>query len=130
MKIVEGNINKNRKFIESKNVDILYAVDNGAINDFLHSRNSGLNQVLLAIAKKNKVKIGFDFNRILRNKGRERALILGRMMQNVKLCRKYKVKMILLNNAKNKYEERSVDLLKNFGLIIGMTGEEAKGAII
>ena len=34
--------------------------------------------------------IGFNFSNILNVNGKERAKILGRMSQNVKLCKKYK----------------------------------------
>ena len=46
------------------------------------------------------------------------------MMQNVKLCRKYKVKMLINSFAKNEYELRSRDALKSFGLVIGMNSRE------
>ncbi len=61
---------------------------------------------------------------VLNSNSFERSKILRRMMQNVKLCRKYKVKMLINSFAKNEYELRSRDALKSFGLVIGMNSRE------
>ena len=90
---VVKNSNKNRKVLEIKKADVLFDLENHNREDFIHHRNSGLNQVLCNIANKNKVIIGFNFNSVLKSESVQRGLILGRMMQNVKLCRKYKVGM-------------------------------------
>jgi RNase P/RNase MRP subunit p30 len=85
-----------------------------------------LNQVLCNLAKKNKVVIGFSFNEVLKSKDVERAKIIGRMQQNIKLCRKYKVDMIIASFATNKYEMRSLNDLKSFARVIGMNSQEVK----
>ena len=58
-----------------------------------------------------------------------RGQILGRMMQNVKICRKYKTKMIVFSFAENKKEMRDVKDLISFGRVIGMTPGEAKKSV-
>ena len=47
------------------------------------------------------------------------------MMQNVILCRKYKVKMLIFDLT----NERSKEELRSFGLVLGMTPGEAKEAV-
>lgn len=122
--VVEGGNDKiNRAALENKKVDVLLGPEKGRDKDFTHYRNSGLNQVLCRLAKKNDIAIGFDFNDILDTNFK--AKILGRMMQNVKLCRKFKVKMVILDFKK----ERSKEELKSFGISLGMTPGEVKKAV-
>jgi len=95
----------------------------------MHFRASGLNQVLAAIANKKKKIIGFNFNAILNTKGMLRSQLLGRMKQNVKLCRKYKVEMALASFAANPFELKAEKDLQAFGETLGMTPGEAKKAV-
>ena len=127
-KIVIGSDDqKNRKAVENKNVDILMNPEKTRTTDFMHYRDSGLNQVLCKLAYQNKVAIGFNFNNVLKSKNR--SLILGKMMQNVRLCRKYKVAMVICSGANNEWELRPQEDLKCFGISIGMTPLEAKKAL-
>lgn len=119
----------NRQILEDRRVDILLSPENGIKEDSLHQRNSGLNHILCNLAKKNNIAIAFNFNDVLKSHNIERAKILGRMMQNVRLCRKYKVKMILASFAKDKYEMRSQRDLVSFALTIGMTADEARKSL-
>ena len=122
--VVEGGNDKiNRAALENKKVDILLGPEKNRDRDFTHYRNSGLNQVLCRLAKKNDIAIGFDFNDILDTN--YKGKVLGRMMQNVKLCRKFKVKMIIVDFK----EERSKEELKSFGISLGMTPGEVKKAV-
>jgi len=126
--IVEGGI-LNRFILEQKDADILVNPEKGIQKDFLHSRNSGLNQVLCKLARQNNVAIGFSFSEILHSEKEQRAELFGRMMQNVRLCRKYNVRMVLGSFAKNEFELRSKDSLISFGIFLGMRPEEAKRAL-
>ncbi len=114
-----GNELTNRKAVENKSIDILLHPEENTKKDFMHSRNSGLNQVLCRLANKNNVSIGFSFNNILNSSGMKRAILLGRMIQNVILCKKYKVKMIVVNHTANDCERDNGDL-KSFGICLGM----------
>ena len=127
-KIVFGSDdNKNRRAVENKNVDILMSPEKIKKTDFMHSRDAGLNQVLCKLAKKNNVAIGFNFNDVLNSESR--ALVIGKMMQNVKLCRKYKVKMVIVSGANNEFELKNAQELFSFGIVLGMTPGEARGAL-
>lgn len=114
---------ENRKVLESKRVDILFELENDPAKDFMHHRNSGLNQVLCAIAHKNKVIIAFSFNSILNS--REPAKILGRMMQNAMLCRKFKVETAVASFATTPYEMRSLNDMKAFAAVAGLSRASA-----
>lgn len=117
--VLGGDSIVNRKAVENKKVDILLSPEKESKRDFMFSRNSGLNQVLCKLAAKNDVAIGFNFSDLLNCSGKERSKTLGRMRQNVRLCKKYKVKIIFSSFAKNKYELRSSEFLKVFERILG-----------
>ena len=124
--IVFGSVESNRKLIESKKVKILVSPHLGAKKDFMNFRNSGLNDVLCKLAKKNKVSVGFDFSEILSLSGFARAEALSRMRQNVRLCGKYGVSMSIFSLAKEPYELRAKDALVCFGRILGMKENQIK----
>jgi ribonuclease P/MRP protein subunit RPP1 len=125
-KIVEGG-KDNRKLAENKKIDILLNPEKGSKKDNLHYKNSGLDQVVCKLANRNKIAIGFSFSEFLNSNNRSE--LLGRMTQNVKLCRKYKVKIVVASFAKNKYEMRDIKDLLAFCRVIGMTGKEANDAL-
>jgi RNase P/RNase MRP subunit p30 len=111
---VQGVSDKvNRASLSTNKVDILIDPHQGIRKDNYHQRNSGLNQVLLKLAKENKVAIGFSFKTILNETD------LGRIIQNIKLCRKYKVKMVILE-----LEERNEADVESLFKVLGMTGKE------
>ena len=118
---------KNRKAVENKQVDILVAPERAGKKDRFTQRDSGLNHVLCALAKQNDVAIGFSFSDLLNSS--HRSMLLGRMLQNVRLCRKYKVRMVVASFAKDPKEMRSAYDLLAFGQVLGMTPKEAKQAL-
>ena len=119
-----GDDSINRLALSSRYVDILLDPHVGQRKDFMHQRNSGLNHVLCALAKENNVAIGFSFSSILRATQREK--VLGRIMQNILLCRKYKISMVIGSFAKNSWELRNEKDLQAFFQVLGMTGKEVQ----
>lgn len=121
---------KNRKILSDSRIDIVCGFEEIDKKDSLHFRSSGLNQVLLKLANRNQIVIGFNFNVLLNCKDTfETALLMGRMKQNVKFCRKYHVKMVVASFAKSKYEMRDVKDLLAFARVLGMNGGEANEAL-
>jgi len=116
--VVEGNYKTNLEILKNKKVNVLLSPEKGIKKDHLHYRNSGLNQVSCKLAAKNKIAIGVSFREILESKDREK--LIGRIMQNVKLCKKYKVKIIMGSFAKDKYELRGAKDLEAFSRVLGI----------
>ena len=111
---VSSDDNLTRKILEKEPVDILVILQ-AHRKDRQKQRDSGFNQVLAKIAKKNKVKIGICLDEILASKYKQRADILARVMQNIKLCSKNKIPMKFCGqNTRNIYD------LKSLGLVLGM----------
>ena len=118
--VIQGGDEKiNRLAVETRKVDVLLSPEKNNKRDFMFFRNSGLNQVLCKLAVKNHISIGFNFSDILNSNGKERSKLLGRMTQNVRLCKKYKVKMEFSSFAKNKFELRSDAILTSFAKVLG-----------
>jgi len=93
----------------------------------MHQRDSGLNHVLCKLANKNKIAIGINFSDLLKEKHLSKRI--GRIMQNIKLCRKFKVNLVLASFAKDKHEQRNPKDLEIFAQTIGMTPFQAKTSL-
>lgn len=127
--IVQGrDIEFNRKILEIKKVNML-VLQSKEGRDKLKQRDSGLNHVLCNIAKENNIALAIDFNEFLekgesslenrRLSGKERAKILGRIMQNIRLAKKSKNTLKLLNKPR--------DLL-SLGALFRILGADTKMA--
>jgi RNase P/RNase MRP subunit p30 len=121
--IIEGGDDEwNRKVLESKNVDILLDPHQGFRRDKIYQKDSGLNEVLCQLAKENDIAIGFSLSLILNTK--DRAELFGRIIQNIELCQKYKVKIVIGTFAKNKNELRNFKDVEALFKILGLRNYE------
>lgn len=135
--ITENNFDKIKKLIkENKDKEIIFSSDDDELNrkilekekintlllnqkerrDFQKQRNSGLNHILAKLAKQNEVIIGINLDEVIESNGKQKARILARIMQNIKICNKNNLKMKFLY----KIYERNIFDLKSLGLILGM----------
>jgi len=107
------NDDLNRKILEKENINILL-INQENRKDFAKQRNSGFNQVLAKLAKKKNVTIGINLDELIDSKSKER--IIARVIQNIKLCKKNKLKMKFISEkySKNNYNLRAL------GLVLGM----------
>ncbi|MEK6890689.1 MAG: hypothetical protein AABX03_00975 [Nanoarchaeota archaeon] len=114
----------NRKILENKKVDLflLRSLSESGRNSRLKQRDSGLNQVLCALAKENNITFGLDFNFLVKNK--DNKDYFSRVMQNIRLFNKYKSKFILINSLKVNRQD-----LNGFLLSLGLNTEMTKYAI-
>jgi len=103
----------NRKVMEKLEIQIILISLEGR-KDYMKQRNSGFNQVMAKVAKKNGIVLGIDFDELIFSKDKEK--IIARLKQNIFLCNKDKVQMkfILGKEKRNSYD------LKALGLSLGM----------
>lgn len=127
--VIYKSTGNDRHAIEKSKANVVFGLETIAARDSMHSRNSGLNQVLCKLANKNNVIIGFSFSGILNTNGIIRSQILGRAMQNIRLCRKYNVKTIVASFAEKPYEMRPYHDLKSVFISLGMHPKEAKNSL-
>ncbi|MBU0957239.1 MAG: hypothetical protein KKF56_00355 [Nanoarchaeota archaeon] len=112
--IVLGNtIEFNRQILENKKVDkLILDLEQG--HDKLYQRDSGLNHILIKIAKENKTELAVNLEQITKQKSKkQKAKIISRLIQNITLSKKakYPIKII---STKNNYDIKS--LLLTLGL--------------
>jgi len=112
-----NNENINRKVLEKEKIDVLLINQKGR-KDSSKQRNSGFNHILAKIAKKNNVSIGINLNEIIDSNSRKsKAEIIGRIIQNIKICKKNRLDMEFIIRKNKKINLQNI---KSFGLILGM----------
>lgn len=105
-----------RKILEKEPTDIVVIFQAGR-KDRQKQRDSGFNQVLASIAKKNKVTMGICMDEIVCSKDKEKSDILAQVMQNIRICSKNKIPMKFCGKSA---KEADIYDLKSLGLILGM----------
>jgi len=115
-----------RNILERNKPDIMFNLEFGRRKDFIHHRASGLNHVLAEIASQKGVAIGFNFSKILSAKPQDRAVYMGRMMQNIDFAKKFKFKTTIASFARSPWEMRGERELKSFFNIFGSIKEEVE----
>ncbi len=128
LRMMQGRENL-RDVLEKTNVDLAFEIEEAKEKDFMHQRNAGMNHILANIAHEKQRMIGFSIHLLLTTSGRIRAQTIGRMMQNVAVCRKYKVQMVLASFARTPWQMRNKEEVKAIGMMISMQPGEAKAAI-
>ena len=127
--VITKSSDNDRRIIEKTNADLIFDFEEKAKKDFIHHRNSGLNQVLCKLLREKDKIVCFNFNTVLKSKGMLRAQLIGRMMQNIRLCRKYNVKTIIASFAEKPYDIRSCPDLKSVFISLRMHPKEAKDSL-
>ena len=123
--VVQGsNDEVNRAAVENERIDMLLNPEAERKYDFSDWRNSGLNNVLCKFAAQNKVAIGVDLSSLPQEKF-ALAERLGKIMQNIRLCRKFKTKMFIFS---------SEPIMNDFDLMsissaLGMSTSQAKESL-
>lgn len=97
------DIEFNRAILEIKGVNILLFPQAKFEKDSLKQRNSGLNEFLAKLAKKNNITIAIDLQKIIQLEKKQKARELSKIMQNILLCKKAKADMSLF--PENQYNE-------------------------
>ncbi|MBT4166095.1 hypothetical protein HOE04_03595 [archaeon] len=85
----------NRKIFENKDVDVVFGLEMHSRRDYMKQRDSGLNEVLCKLAKKNGIKIEIDLKEIVGLGVVEKAKALARVRQNIRLCRRVGVGIVV-----------------------------------
>lgn len=124
-RVFKSDISKDRNLIERKGVDIIYEFEQDRRRDSMHFRNSGINQVIAKLMKEKNLVYGLSFSQILNASKLEQSKLIGRMIQNIMLCKKYKVKIIIASFARNPYEMRDYRDLLAFAKTLGLDEHKA-----
>lgn len=112
-----GDEDFNRKILEIKGVNILLGPEFHERRDKLKQRDSGLNEFLCKLAKKNNIAIGVDIGPLKKLNKKQKARVLARIKQNIILCKRTKANIFLF--PKEKYS--CLDALSLFIALKGST---------
>lgn len=111
----------NRKILENKGVDVLLSPEFNNLNDKLKQRNSGLNEILCKIAKKNDISIGIELKKIINLQKKDKTKILSRIIQNISLCKRIGTKILIIDKEKFSKQE-----IFSFFLSLGCSTKKTK----
>ena len=87
----------NRAILEYGRFDILLSPEAKTSKDTLKKINSGLDYILAETAAKKGISIGIDLEELRSLDKKTKARRLTKLIQNIKVCRKAKAKITLLN---------------------------------
>ena len=91
-------------------------------SDHVHHRNSGLDSTTAKLCSKHGVLVGIN----LANLRTLDPVIIGRVMQNIQLCRQHKAKMAVFSDAKTADELPNPRDVHGLLLVLGMSTQQAK----
>jgi len=103
--------------LEKTKINMVYGMETINPKDSVHFVRGGLDQITCRLAAEKDKIIGFSFSEILNAKNRDK--IIARMKFNIKLCKKYKVKIFFSSFACSEKELRSAKDLFAFWKILG-----------
>jgi|TARA_Y100000310_G_scaffold194021_1_gene193999 RNase P/RNase MRP subunit p30 len=115
--VVVRSSSDDRKIMEGSKAHMIFSFEDNIKRDFIHQRASGLNHILCKLANENNIIMGFSLSSILNTENKH--VILGRIVQNIKMCRKFKVKTAIASFAKNPYEMKSTHDISSLFYILG-----------
>lgn len=131
--IMEGceNYEKNRDCLEMKfdgisPIDVFFPYLNQ--KDAMDYCESGTNDVLLEIMKKNCIALGINLRELIKNIKAKKFDYLSKTMQNIHFSRKKDVCLCVYSLAKNENEIRDGLDVYHFLLAIGASTQQAKDA--
>ena len=124
--LIAKSSDKDRLMAENKKLRIIYSFEQQPRKDYLHQRASGLNHILCVIAEKNNVAIGFSYGALIGSSREQSPIIKGRMMQNIRLCQKYKNKTIIASFSENPFKLRPFHDLASMFRLMGMNDYKIK----
>ncbi|MBN1792375.1 hypothetical protein JW826_01700 [Candidatus Woesearchaeota archaeon] len=102
-----------RPFFESRRIDYVIDAESASEGkDFFYQRRAGLDDPMCKLALEREITIVFGTGSVTD------AIMLGRMVQNARLCRKHKNKTLIATLAKDVLGMRSAKDLEGFARTI------------
>jgi len=112
----------NRKIIETNKIDILLFDKFGHGKDKLKKADSSLDYIIAKIAAENGVTIAFDLASMRKSDRKTKAVLLTKIMQDIKTCKRKKCRIGLFSVK----DEKDA---KNLMLSLGASTKQAKQSI-
>jgi RNase P/RNase MRP subunit p30 len=117
----------NRRAVETLKINYLVSPEITWQNDSLKQRSSGLNHVVAKIAKDKNIIFVSDISLINKqNDKKNKAILISRIIQNIKICRKAKCEIKLASFAKDAEELIDEKQAMSIAFSLGMSSQQAK----
>lgn len=117
-----------RLAVSNPRIDAVFRVPNVMGRDNPEYRKSNFNAILANLSMQNKVAYGIDFSYLLENSGYPLAKLIGREMQNVRLCRR-KTKILIASMAQNAWQLRMPENLSAIARVLGLNSPQSKASV-
>ena len=105
-----------RSVVEQKRTDVLFDIEDEPKKDKFTERRSGLNHIIANLMAKNEIAYGISLSSIIQSKYQTQKL--GRIQQNVMLCNKFKVRVLVSSFALRPMELRAREDLLAFARVL------------
>lgn len=105
---------------------LLYDLETSERKDAHHFRSSGLNHVMCRLAGTTRIAISLSLMHLARPA--HKPELVGRIMQNIRLCRKYDVRMFVGSFATKPTDMRSPHDVAALLRVLGMNADQATDA--
>ena len=105
-----------RNIIERGKVDFIYGFEESAKRDSINHRNSGMNQVLCKLMNGKNISYLVNLTELIFSKDPQ---ILGRIMQNIRFCNKFKVKISFGSFASSPLEMKAANDVISLMKVLG-----------
>ena len=105
-----------RGIIEARKAKFIFGFEENGRRDFTHYRNSGLNQVLCKLM--NEKEIGY-FVSVKELIEADDPQFIGRVMQNIRFCEKFKVKVAFGSFATTLFEMKGANDVLSLRKVLG-----------
>jgi ribonuclease P/MRP protein subunit RPP1 len=116
-----GDERINRAACSDDRVDLLMHPERG--------KRGGLNQVTAKIAAKNRVALGLSFGYFWKTREIERSRAIALQHQNVALCQKFGVPIVITSDAYSHFDLRAPRQLKALARFLPLEDNEATAAL-
>ncbi|OYT26757.1 MAG: hypothetical protein B6U97_03110 [Candidatus Altiarchaeales archaeon ex4484_96] len=118
-----------REASECWEVDMLCIPHQKEEGDYMKQRNSGIDHIIARNMAERFIALELNFSDILHTRGRERAVILGRMRQNIRLAHKYDIPLVLTTGSDNLADLRTPMDMLSLARLLGLKPDKAKDTL-
>ncbi len=125
--VVVKKPNDLRLCVEKEKPDIVFDVECDSGKDFIHQRDSALDNVTSKIFNEKTVFLGFSLQNI--NSSSKKEVLLGRVMQNLVLVKKHNIGLIISSLARDPYDMRNPEDIVSLISTVGLSKNMAKLAL-
>ncbi len=128
--VADGRLEKDaREASETWEVDLIADPELNADRDPVNQWSGGLDHIMCSFMNERGIGYCVNADNILDAGGRDRVRVLGRITQNIRLCKKYKVKVVFACGTRSKWNVRSPHDLMEIAKLTGLSSSDARKTV-